>query len=238
MTMLGRRRRGKAAEQVADTETEIGEDTVEAAEADGTDEDQADDTRSEAEPTKAARRSVRMVKATRAETAGSGQPEGPAGSRSGPVLVLGLLTVVALALAAAVVLLWSWKSDLRAKEDAAQNGLNAATSAAQDFSSYDYRTLDSNFKTSSDAATGTFRQQYLSMMSQVRQAAVQQQIVVVGTVLKAGVEQVGAHQMVAVVFLNQDTSRLNQPRGTDQYRLRLTMDKIKGRWLVSKVDAL
>jgi Mce-associated membrane protein len=152
--------------------------------------------------------------------------------------VLSVLSVLALALTAVVVLLSSWKGDLTAKESAAQDGLNAATSAAQDFSSYDYRTLESNFKTSANTATGAFRQQYLGMMSQVRAAAEQQQVVVVGTVLKAGVEQVSARQVIALVFLNQETSKLNQPRSSDQYRLRLTVDRVKGRWLVSKVEAV
>lgn len=274
MTMLGRRKRDKAAKEAAadakttateaeseavDTEavdaeavdTEAADTESEAvADEDLADEDLADEDLTEEDladedladeaaegPVKKIRsRPARVVKVARTEPAEVDEEQ--VGSPRGAVLVVAVLSVVTIALAATVVLLWSWKNDLNAKESAAQDGLNAATSAAQDFSSYDYRTLDSNIKTTADTTTGTFRQQYLSTMNQVRQTAQQQQTVVVGTVLKAGIEQLGAGQMVAVIFLNQETSKLNQARGTDQYRLRLTVDKVKGRWLVSKLEAL
>jgi Mce-associated membrane protein len=279
MTMLGRRKRDKAAKEAATdaktTATEAESEAVdtEAVDAEAVDteaadteseavadEDLADEDLTDEEPVdedlteedladedladeaaegpvkKIRSRPARVVKVARTEPAEVDEEQ--VGSPRGAVLVVAVLSVVTIALAATVVLLWSWKNDLNAKESAAQDGLNAATSAAQDFSSYDYRTLDSNIKTTADTTTGTFRQQYLSTMNQVRQTAQQQQTVVVGTVLKAGIEQLGAGQMVAVIFLNQETSKLNQARGTDQYRLRLTVDKVKGRWLVSKLEAL
>jgi Mce-associated membrane protein len=261
MTMLGRSKRDKAAKEAADdaetpaTEAEV--DTEAGAEAETDVEAEADvdaetevdadsvadeaEEADEADEAQAAGKPVKIVKSAKsAKSAGEAPEDGEVsgGSRRGAVLVLAVLSVVTLALAATTVLLWLWKSDLNAKESAARDGLNAATSAAQDFSSYDYRTIESNFKTSANAATGSFRQQYMGMMSRVRDTAQQQQIVVVGTVLKAGVEQVGAKQIVAVVFLNQETSKLNQARSTDQYRLRLTVDKVQDRWLVSKVEAL
>ncbi|MCW2889532.1 MAG: Mce-associated rane protein [Streptosporangiaceae bacterium] len=274
MTMLGRRKRDKAAKEAATdaktTATEAESEAVdteavdtEAADTESeavADEDLADEDLADEEPVdedlteedladedladeaaegpvkKIRSRPARVVKVARTEPAEVDEEQ--VGSPRGAVLVVAVLSVVTIALAATVVLLWSWKNDLNAKESAAQDGLNAATSAAQDFSSYDYRTLDSNIKTTADTTTGTFRQQYLSTMNQVRQTAQQQQTVVVGTVLKAGIEQLGAGQMVAVIFLNQETSKLNQARGTDQYRLRLTVDKVKGRWLVSKLEAL
>jgi Mce-associated membrane protein len=249
MTMLARLKRDKAAREAAtDPEnpaTEAGldadeidvEEVEEADEADEVEYEEADESdEAAAEPAKIVKVRKKSAEFVEVESPEVGAASG--GSRRGAVLVLAVLSVVTLALTAAVVLLWSWKGDLNAKENAAQDGLNAAISAAQDFSSYDYRTLDSNTKTSANAATGAFRQQYLQLMRTVGQSAQQQQVVVVGTVLKAGVEQVGAEQLVAVVFLNQDTTRLNQPRGTDQYRLRLTLDKVKGRWLVSKFQAL
>ncbi|MGI8328523.1 hypothetical protein ACRYCC_01090 [Actinomadura scrupuli] len=240
-----------ADEELADEEDSAGEEADEEADQDEQDEldepeeqagskpvkgKQAKGVQAQSKPAKG--RQARVVKTARPEPVEDEDDDEPAGSRRGPVLIVAVLSVVAIALTATVVLLWSWQKDLNAKESAAKDGLNAATSAAQDFSSYDYRTLESNFKTSANAATGAFRQQYMDMMGRVRETAMQQQIVVVGTVLKAGVEQVGAKQVVAVVFLNQETSRLNQPRGTDQYRLRLTVDKVGSRWLVSKVEAL
>ncbi|MCW2913697.1 MAG: hypothetical protein JWN52_1765 [Actinomycetia bacterium] len=260
MTMLGRSKRDKAAKEAADdaetpaTEAEVEVDTEAGVEAETDVEAEADvdaetevdadseadeaEEPDEADEAQAAGKPVKIVKVAKSGGEVPEDGEVSRGSRRGAVLVLAVLSVVTLALAATTVLLWLWKSDLNAKESAARDGLNAATSAAQDFSSYDYRTIESNFKTSANAATGSFRQQYMGMMSRVRDTAQQQQIVVVGTVLKAGVEQVGAKQIVAVVFLNQETSKLNQARSTDQYRLRLTVDKVQDRWLVSKVEAL
>lgn len=159
-------------------------------------------------------------------------------SRRRGITLVGGLTVLVIVLGAAVAVMWWKKTELDAREQGGTQALTVATAAAQDFSSYDYRSLDSNFKTAADEATGEWLKQYQQLTRQIRQTATQQQIVVVGTVVKAGLEQVSTDHVVALVFVNQQTSKLNQDRGTDQYRLRLTLDRKGGQWLVSKLEAL
>lgn len=152
--------------------------------------------------------------------------------------IVGALGTVCALLAATAIFFQVQKSDQDARETAGHEALTAAAAAAQDFSSYDYRSLDSSFKTAMNEATGEWLRQYRQLTDQIRPTAAQAQVVVVGTVLKTGLEQVSSDRVVAVVFLNQQTAKAGQDKGYDQYRLRLTLEKHGGRWLVSNLQAL
>lgn len=153
-------------------------------------------------------------------------------------MIVSALGAVCVLLAATAIFLLVKKNDQDAREQAGRDALTAAAAAAQDFSSYDYRSLDSNFKTAMNEATGEWLKQYRQLTDQIRTTAAQAQVVVVGTVLKTGLEQVSPDRVVAVVFLNQQTAKAGQDKGYDQYRLRLTLEKHGGRWLVSNLQAL
>lgn len=152
--------------------------------------------------------------------------------------LVGGLAVVVVLLAATAIFLLLKKGEQDSREAAGRDAVTVAAAAAQDFSSYDYRSLDSSFKTAMNEATGEWLKQYQQLAQQIRQTASQSQVVVVGTVLKTGVELVSPSRVVAVVFLNQQTSKAGQDRGYDQYRLRLTLVKQQGRWLVANLQAL
>lgn len=160
-------------------------------------------------------------------------------SRKKAITLVGVLGAVVVVLGGILAWLWTDSDSLDAKEQGGKSALIAATAAAQDISSYDYRSLDTDIKAVEGETTGQFRQQYDQEMALVKATATQKQIVTVGTILKAGIESVSDRQVVVVVFLNQQTSSGGQTTATpDQYRLQLTMTKKAGRWLVSTLKAL
>ncbi|HEY7488049.1 MAG TPA: hypothetical protein VH912_26610 [Streptosporangiaceae bacterium] len=164
------------------------------------------------------------------------------GSQGGRILIL--MVLVALALGVAVVSLLHRGDTLRSTDSGAQRAMYAAATAAQDLSSYDYRTLDSDIKTATSQTTGKLRTDYQKQAQAIRGTAIQQQVVVNAQTVKSGVMSATPHSVVVLVFLNRTTSKAaagqaaSQARTPDQLRLLMTMDKVGGRWLVSKVDVL
>jgi Mce-associated membrane protein len=158
------------------------------------------------------------------------------------IQILVLLVLVALALAVAVVSLVQRGDTLRGTEAASQKAMYAAATAAQDLSSYDYRTLESDIKTAANQTTGKLKTDYEKQAQQIVATARQQQAVVNGQAIKSGVVSATPDTVVVLVFLNQSTSKAASAeagqRTPNQLRLLLTMDKAGSRWLVSKVDVL
>jgi Mce-associated membrane protein len=156
--------------------------------------------------------------------------------------ILVLLGLVALALGVAVVSLLQRGDTLRSTEAGAQQAMYAAATAAQDLSSYDYRTLESDIKTAADQTTGKLKTDYEKQAQQIVTTARRQQAVVNGQTVKSGVVSATPDRAEVLVFLNQSTSKAAVPEGQqrtpNQLRLLMTMQKVDGRWLVSKVDVL
>ncbi|HYT10619.1 MAG TPA: hypothetical protein VEL73_08155 [Mycobacteriales bacterium] len=167
---------------------------------------------------------------------------GREGSGRSSGLAVVLLTVAAVALAALALVLVQGQRRTTARADAEQAVLVPAKTAAARILSYDYRHLPQDTDAASHLLTGTYKGQYEDAMRRlIVPQAPKQQAVVSAEVLSAGVSSVNrdGDQAVVVVFANQtvSTTSLTQPR-VDQLRVRLTLDRVDGRWLVSKVDAL
>jgi Mce-associated membrane protein len=156
--------------------------------------------------------------------------------------ILVLLVLVTLALAVAIGFLMQRKDELGGTEAAAQRAMYAAATAAQDLSSYDYRTLESDIKTAANQTTGKLKTDYQRQAQQIVATARQQQAVVNGQTVKSGVVSATPEKAEVLVFLNQSTSKAAaaaaQQRTPNQLRLLMTMEKVDDRWLVSKVDVL
>jgi Mce-associated membrane protein len=171
------------------------------------------------------------------------RPRRGIGRISAGTQILALLTLVALVLAAAVVTLHRRGETLRGAGSGGQQAMYAAATAAQDLSSYDYRTLESDIKTAAAQTTGQLRTDYEKQAQAIMATARQQQVVVNAQTVKSGVVSAAPGQVVVLVFLNRTTSKTGgssagQERTPDQLRLLMTMKKVDGRWLVAKVDLL
>ncbi|GAC1374108.1 MAG: hypothetical protein NVSMB4_01310 [Acidimicrobiales bacterium] len=180
--------------------------------------------------------------------AATGSPAGPqlvasrpgAGGlalRSAPVLAL-LLTTLLMAVAAAFV--WYQVHEHDASERARRAALESSRDAARVLFSYDYRTLAKDFSAGRAVATGRFRQQYADTTSKVvSPVAAQKQAVVKADVVAAGVVRASPDTVVTIVFVNQvTTSSLTSGPKIDLSRVRMTLQNVDGRWLVSNVEAL
>lgn len=154
-------------------------------------------------------------------------------------LVIGL-SAAAVVLAVVVgVLGWlTWKQDRT--DEARAGALAAARSHAQTILSYDYRQIDADFAKAKRATTGKFRDEYAKTTSTVvKPTATQYKAVVSAEVKAASVRSVSPDQVVVLLFVNQTTTstRVTGPK-EDQSRVRMTLVKQDGDWLVSKIDAL
>jgi Mce-associated membrane protein len=159
--------------------------------------------------------------------------------RSGTRLLAGLLALTLCALTAFGLVAYRVASDQRI-ETARDQAVAVARDNAEVILSYDYRHLDANFAAARATLTGGFAHDYqVTTAKLVRPGAVQYHVVVKAEVAAQSVVSATADQVVVLVFVNQTTTstRLDGPR-VDLNRVRLTLVKVDGRWLVNKVVAL
>lgn len=154
--------------------------------------------------------------------------------------VLVVLALAALVLAGSVFYLLNQVNEARAADEAGDAAVSAAKSDAQEILSYDYRSLDSNFQQGLAATTGGFRTQYQQTTSQlVRPQATQQKVIVQAAVMNAGLITSTDDNAVVLLFVDRVTTKAGQSKPTfNQDRVRMTMTKVNGKWLCSKLDAL
>jgi Mce-associated membrane protein len=157
-----------------------------------------------------------------------------------PVLAGVALAVVTVAMLVANAVIWHQVRQHSATERARQAALDTTRDAARVLFSYDYRTLSKDFSAGKSVATGKFRTEYSTTTSKVvAPLAVKQKVVVKAEVVTAGVVRATPTTVVTIVYVNQvTTSSLAAAPKIDLSRVRMTLEHIGGRWLVSNVDAL
>lgn len=184
-----------------------------------------------------------------ADPADAADPADPAESReSGPrrggrrradaALLLAVALLVALALTAGVLMLRD-RGDDRV-EQARTQARAAAESHAVTLLSYDHRRLDRDFAEAEKILTGGFADDYASTTEEVvRPTALEVKAVVTAEVASSSVVRASENRAVVLLFVDQTTTstRLEGPR-VDLNRVRMTLDRSDGQWLVSGVDAL
>lgn len=168
------------------------------------------------------------------------EPEAREPDRTRLRQVLVVLALAALVLAGSVFYLLGQVKEAQATNEAGDAAVSAAKADATDILSYDYRSLDSNFSQGVAATTGGFRTQYKQTTSQlVRPQAIKQKVIVQAAVMNAGLISATDDNAVVLLFVDRVTSKAGQSKPTfNQDRVRMTMTKVNGKWLVSKLDAL
>ena len=154
--------------------------------------------------------------------------------------VLVVLALAALVLSGAVFYLLNQVNDARAADAAGDDAVQAARAHAQDLLSYDYRSLDSDFQRGLAATTGGFHTQYQQTTSRlVRPQATQQKVIVQAAVMNAGLISTDGDGASVLLFVDRVTTKAGQKKPTfNQDRVRMSMTKVNGKWLVAKLDAL
>jgi len=154
-------------------------------------------------------------------------------------LAAGLAVLLVVAVGAAAVTAFRVR-DAAATERARSAALAAAGSHAQAILSYDHRTLDADFARAQQVITGSFKDEYAETTSKVvRPTATQYKAVVKAEVTSAAVVRATGERVVVLLFIDQTTTstRLTKAK-RDASRVRMTLVRSGGRWLVSAVDAL
>jgi Mce-associated membrane protein len=144
---------------------------------------------------------------------------------------------LALILALGVGYLWWLDWTQRAAGVAAEQSVKAASDNTIAILSYKPETVDQDLKAAADRLAEPFRQQYTQLVNDVvAPGAKQQHISALATVpAAASVSATGKHAVV-LVFVDQTTTIGNDAPTQSTSSVRVTLDKVDGRWLISQFD--
>ncbi|OBK41392.1 hypothetical protein A5658_18865 [Mycobacterium sp. 1245111.1] len=152
-------------------------------------------------------------------------------------LLVAALPTVALILALGVGYLKWLDGKERESRIAAEQSVKAASESTIAILSYKPETVDQDLKAAADRLTAGFRQQYTQLVTDVvAPGAKQQHITAVATVPAAASVIATGKQAVVLVFVDQITTIGSDPPTQSTSSVRVTLDKIDGKWLISQFD--
>lgn len=153
------------------------------------------------------------------------------------VLAFGVLPVLALLLAAAVGFLKWHDSWVRSSRVASIESVAAAKESTVALLSYQHDSVEKDLGTARDRLTGSFKDAYTQLVHDVViPGAKKQHISAIATVPAAASVSATPNHAVALVFVNQ-TVVVGTDAPTDTAStVRVTMDKVGNRWLISAFD--
>jgi len=172
----------------------------------------------------------------------SAEPEKPKRVEWARVFAFGVLSAVVLLLGlGAGYLKWVDNSarlnDINSADSPAREAMQAAKDSTIALLSYKPDTVEQQLGAARDLLTGDFRDSYTSLTNDVViPGAKQKQISAVATVPAVASVSADARHAVVLVYVNQ-TVIVGQDAPTDTASsVRVTLDKIGNRWLISKFD--
>lgn len=151
-----------------------------------------------------------------------------------------MVPLVAVALVAAVAgagfLGWQvWQQ--HQIEQARTDVQRAAVSYAEVLTSIDSNQVDDNFRQVLDGATGDFKDMYSKSSVELRQLLIENKATAHGVVVESAVQSVSKDKAVVLLFVDQSVSNMKLPDPRiDRSRMKMTLEKVDGRWRASKVE--
>nr|WP_253900531.1 tetratricopeptide repeat protein [Mycobacterium asiaticum] len=122
---------------------------------------------------------------------------------------------------------------------AGQQAQQAAVKYAQVLTSIDSNNVDENFRQVLDGATGEFKDMYTQSSVQLRQLLIDNKATAHGVVVDSAVASETTNKVVVLVFIDQTVANMAVPDPRiDRSRIKMTMEKVDGRWRASKVQLL
>jgi Mce-associated membrane protein len=154
-------------------------------------------------------------------------------------IALTTLVFAAMALTGALVLV-QYRPDRQIDDAAAREVLRAASDGAVASLSYSAESLDRDFAQAKTHLTGEFLAYYNKFTQQIVAPVVQQNhITQTAAVVQAAVSQLHPTSAVVLVFVNETAMSTDKPQPLITPRsIRVTLTKINGSWLISKLDPL
>jgi Mce-associated membrane protein len=152
--------------------------------------------------------------------------------------ILLVASVIAAVGLAAVLFFLQYRPDRQVDDAAAHRAIQAASDGAVASLSYSTDHMDRDFANAKSHLTGEFLAYYDTFTKQVVAPAVQQkQITQTATVVRAAVSELHPDSAVVLVFLNETTTGKDKPQPlTTPSSVRITLTKVNGSWLISKLD--
>ena len=116
--------------------------------------------------------------------------------------------------------------------------LRAAHDFAVSFFTYDYRNINAYFKRIEAASTGSFRSDFVSKEGTLKTVLASLKTVATGQVPDggAGIFALADGKAVAFVAANMNASNAVTKNGQQRYRAKLSLQKVKGAWLVTDFE--
>jgi Mce-associated membrane protein len=153
------------------------------------------------------------------------------------IVALGVLPAVALLLALGDGYLRWLDGSARASRVAAEESVKAATDSTIAILSYRPDTVDRDLTGAAGRLTGGFRQQYTQLVTDVvSPGAKQQHISAVATVPAAASVTATKNHAVVLVFIDQTTTIGNDAPTQTTSSVRITLERVHDRWLISQFD--
>jgi Mce-associated membrane protein len=152
-------------------------------------------------------------------------------------LLVAVLPILALILALGVGYLKWLDGAARESRAAAEQSVRAASDSTIAILSYKPETVDRDLKAAADRLAEPFRQQYTQLVNDVvAPGAKQQHITALATVpAAASVSATGKHAVV-LVFVDQTTTIGSDAPTQSTSSVRVSLEKVDGRWLISQFD--
>ena len=153
------------------------------------------------------------------------------------VIAFGVLPALALLLAMGGGYLKWQDASIRDSQTAAERSMRAATESAIAMLSYQPDSVEKELTAAVDRLTGAFRDSYTQLINEVVvPGAKEKQISAVATVPAAASVSANENHAVVLVFVNQTTTVGNDPPTATTSSVRVTLEKVDERWLVSQFE--
>lgn len=153
-------------------------------------------------------------------------------------IVATVLVVTAMGIAAGLYFV-VYQPDQRVSEAEAQRAIRAASDGSVAVLSYAPDHLDRDFARAKSYLTGNFLAYYTKFTEQIAVLAQQKQVTETARVIRAAVSELRPDAAVVLVFIDQTATSKEKPEPqTTANSARVTLTKVKGSWLISKLDPL
>jgi Mce-associated membrane protein len=152
-----------------------------------------------------------------------------------------LISLVIAAMGLAVGLFFfQYRPDRQIDDAAAHQAIRAASDGAVATLTYSADNLDRDFATAKSYLTGEFLAYYDKFTQQlVAPMAQQKHITQKAVMVRAAVSDLHPDSAVVLVYLNQTTTSKDKPQPLiSPSSVRVTLTKVGGSWLISKLDPL
>lgn len=153
------------------------------------------------------------------------------------VLAFGVLPALALILALGAGFLKWQDGTARSAQASSVESVRAASESTAAILSYRPDTVDTELPAAADRLTGEFRDQYTQLIDDVVIPGAKQQVIsAVASVPAAAAVSASARHAVVLVLVDQTTTIGTGPPTKSTSSVRVTLDKVENRWLISQFE--